>query len=180
MNMGAPNLPEVIMVAGSLTKDKTVQLSLQVDAAISRLQQQTDPSELILVFDSSGGSYWPTFETLINKIRKASVPTAAKIYRAASAAAMLALATTRREITESGSFALHDGQIEVAASDIFEGRLVTPVLKSLLRMSDLNRDLMLANKLELTDAMSDRLSATGLLELNPEECMKLGIVSRIV
>ena len=179
------NKPEVILVTGSLTNEKVLCLSKQSDRAITRLQNQETPAELIFVIDSFGGIFSPALESLIAKIRTAKTSTVAKIYQAHSAAAMLALACARREITDNGNFGLHNGRMEISTADVKiddsgQGVLSPPVHENLQSMRRLNQELMEANHLKLTGPMSDCLSATGVLLLNAKDCVEVGIAERIV
>jgi ATP-dependent protease ClpP protease subunit len=173
--------PEIISVSGQLNKEKILKISQQVDVALHRLSLQSEPAELILVVDSCGGLVNKIFYELIQKIRSTKIPTAAKIYKAYSASAMLALATTRREIETNGAFCFHDGSMEISRLDISKDGVLTPaVARNLEEMRNLNRSLLVHNGVKLTDDMVQLLGATGKLELTPQKCLDVGIVSRIV
>ena len=170
---------EVVLILGQLTDDKTADISSQVDRALGRLESVENP-ELILVINSGGGYFSEAFDRLIEKIRSTSVPTIAKIYHASSAASMIALAAKCREIDKNGAFGFHNGNVEITGSDLLpDGSLTKRSRASLERMIKLNQELLEQASVELPPDMKVQLAASGRLVLNAQQCIDLGVVSRI-
>lgn len=107
--------------------------------------------------------------------------TTAKIYRAESAAALIALSAEKREMVRNGIFTISLGTAEVDS-----GTLVTPekVPEQIIEQARLFRKKVF-EKLEhsgfpKTGLLMNKLLTQNQLTLTAEECLHLGIVERII
>lgn len=147
----------------------------EVERCASRGQSVT------LVIKSDGGKMDASLEFVswLAEMKK-RVKVMAKIYQASSGAALIALATHERRISQNGGFNLHIGAITVESNDIDQTGKVAERLRSLLRASSerlfglLNESAPRFPIRKLTT-----LHARGQLELTPAECVEYGICAEI-
>ncbi len=172
---------EVIMVYGQLTLPNIKSLRDQTERALQRLEKERTEKELIFVFNSQGGLFCPDLMSLIERLWETKVATAAKIYRADSAASWLCLAMKRREIDKHGSFAFHNAYIETSAGHVnLETGVISPIMRKKLAMTKANLSrIMEKSGITLNSDMKVKLGTKDRLSLTLEQCIDTNIVSRI-
>lgn len=152
-----------------------------LDRAWSEIEYYTRSTpDIVLVINSQGGNGMKALE-FIDKISSAGINISAKIYQAASAAALIALSAKNREIVANGLFVIHLGSVEVESCDIDENGQVPKNYKDAADKLK-SETLMLAKRagLPMPSHYLDKLLAHNRLTLTAEECLKLGLVERVI
>ena len=166
----------VVLFSGPLTNK-----SLEYAWAEIKEYQARGETEVGLIIRSDGGSGSKALD-FADKLRELGVQTWAKIYRAESAAAIIAMAADRREMTKDAVFGVHLGAIaHVETSDLGErGEIPTRLFLEAKRVREGTLALLAKVGLKAPSAVTDILLARNRLTLTAEECLKLGIVERII
>ena len=138
--------------------------------------RETGDCDITLVIDSTGGN---SAEALgfIEKIKNSGINISAKIYHAESAAAFIALVANEREIVRNGRLVIHLGSVGVESCDIAEDGTIPKEYRATVKKF---RDAVLNAAALPPGSYVDRLLATNWLDLSAEECLRLGIVQRII
>ena len=175
---------EIIPILGPITEGLISRSHKDLVNAINRLEDvsNTAPKEIVFIINSFGGTFSDELQVLIKLIQACRFETRSTIMNAGSATAMIASATNKREIFASGEFCFHDGTTTITALDVdIETRALNYGMFLLLQnMRLLNRDLIEKMGVVLPNNLALEFSATQLLKLTPKQCLKLGIVSRII
>lgn len=166
---------QAILVSGTLNRRSLEKIKREIGGCDA-------DSPITLVIDSNGGDTAPALEFLegMNLVKQTHAVTfEARIYRAYSAAAGIALMADRREIDRDGIFEIHIGSITIESNEISEDnriakRLAEPVRK--WHKAVMDRLKLVAP--QIPPVLMTRLHATNRLRLKPEECVQYGIASR--
>ena len=136
-----------------------------------------EEKDITVVINSDGGNGTKTLE-FVDKIKRVGdVNISAKIYHAESAAALIAFAFSEREIVKDGQLVIHLGSVEVESCDIDEGGTIS---KGCQVVAKKFKDEVLKAAALPPGPYVDKLLATNRLTLTADECLKLGIVGRII
>lgn len=164
-----------ILLRGPVTEDSLARVWREIE-----YYKRRDESDIVLVIDSEGGNGTKAIE-FIEKVKNFGVNIAAKIYHAESAAALIALSVNKRDMVANGLLVIHLGSVQVESCDINYDCVIPPRFKV---MTDEIRRTALGFLDEIgalkPSPYVDKLLATNRLTLTADECLKLGIVERIV
>lgn len=167
-----------ILLAGYLTRDRLNEVWREIER-YERLKK-TGKMHLVLVIASEGGEASETIE-LIEQIERVGIRTSAKIYRAESAAALIALSAHEREMVRNGVFT-----ITLGSAEIDSGTLITPekVPPHIIEEAKKFRKKVF-ERLEHLGVPKDgplmsKLLTQNHLTLTALECLRLGIINKIV
>ncbi len=133
----------------------------------------------IFVITSEGGDTEETLAFLTRIERYGGFN--AKIYRAESTAALIALSAMEREMVRDGIFI-----VDLGSAEIDSGTLITPekVSAHIIEQAKKWRDAVFSALGEYDFSQKDylmkKLIAQNRLALTPEECLGLGIVQRVI
>ncbi|OHA20474.1 MAG: hypothetical protein A2836_02785 [Candidatus Taylorbacteria bacterium RIFCSPHIGHO2_01_FULL_45_63] len=171
----------VVLVHGFLTAKRLENIWREIKRYRDLDQIAGSPdTEIGLVIASEGGRAKKTIE-LIEKIKRDNIYLTAKIYQAESAAALLALAATEREIVQHGVFSIHLGAVTIESCDLAgRGKIPRARLSELKTVRQTAFDLLKLSGFPERGPFMDSLIARNRLALNPEECLELGLVQRII
>lgn len=170
----------VVLLSGDLGSQQFDEAWREVETYSRRGLGRRNNNAICLVISSEGGQVQAGLG-FIKKMRESALKFEAKIYRASSLAALIALTTQKRTIVKGGELMIHLGILRVEANEI----------DSCGRVSAQIRDLLTALKTEtlalLAEAgfpgngkpMSD-LIITGHLKLDAKKCKELGLVNDVI
>ncbi|GEM_PF-2573498 len=170
-----------ILLQGYLTTEKLREAAREM--ARYRQLYENDSNEprgeLSLVIASEGAV--ATEALALSDDMKSLFFTTAKIYRAESAAALIALAAEKREMVRNGIFTISLGMAEVDS-----GTLITPekVSDQVIEQAKQFRNKVFERLEHLgfpkTGPLMNKLLTQNQLSLTADECLKLGVVERII
>ena len=153
--------------------------------AVREIEQYEDlrgeePAEICLVIDSPGGCAAGAID-FAKIMESGRTRFTAKIYRADSAAALIALAAARREIVADGIFTLNLGSAEIPSNVLLTPEKVPPhIIEEAKRF----RKMVFASltKVGFPDSgpWMEKLLVQNELTLGAIDCLKLGIAERII
>ncbi len=168
----------VIMLLGDLTKTSLENVWREVER-YNELTKNTD--EITLVLASGGGNAIKTLEFLA-RIEKTRFRFSAKIYQAESAAALIALTAKKREIVRGGIFKISLGWVEIETCDILdpEGQVPRRILLQAKQLRKKTFELLRSCGFPENGTLMQQLITRNHLALTADECLKLGIVERII
>jgi ATP-dependent protease ClpP protease subunit len=131
---------------------------------------------LSIVVDSVGGNGTKALE-FVRKVKKTGLIVKTKIYHAESAAALIALSFERREIVWNGKLVIHLGSVEIESCDINnDGKIPRSYVET---AREFRKAVLNATALP-PGALMDTLLATNRLVLTASDCLRLGLVERVV
>lgn len=167
-----------ILLSGYLTEEKFGEMWRELG-----IYQKLAPGELPhlhLVIDSTGGVADAALET-VRRIQTLGFQCSAKIYRAYSAAAFIALSAGERDMVRSGIIEINLGSAEVDSATLITKEKVPATIIAQARRWRMAMSEVL-NKCGFPDdgKYMSRLLAQNRLRLTAEECLALGIVPRII
>jgi len=138
------------------------------------------PKEIVLVIQSEGsGNYCWKFIEKMNTLK--GITFFAKVYVAKSAAALIALAADRREIEKHGVIEIHLGSVIIESNEVTsQGKVSKWIIDELRAGREHTFALMHKCGIPDTGSHMDALLARNTLTLSAEECLKLGLVTRII
>lgn len=167
-----------ILLDGYLTAKRLAEVSREIDHYFN--EPRGGPLALTLVLNSQGGETSATRE-LVTRLAESDCSLSAKIYRAESAAAFIALSAETREMIQNGIF-----RIDLGGQYIDSNMLVTPERVSDQIVAEAKQwraavfALLKKRGFPQNGELMTRLLARNELTLTAEECLKLGIVQRII
>lgn len=138
------------------------------------------PLMLTLVLNSQGGETAATRE-LVTHLAESDCALSAKIYRAESAAAFIALSAETREMVQNGIF-----RIDLGGQYIASNMLITPERASDQIVAEAREwraavfALLKKRGFPNDGELMTRLLAHNELSLTPKECLEIGLVQRII
>ncbi len=172
-------MEQIILMEGKMTPSKFKLFREEV----GKCNQPESPCGIALVLSSGGGDISVGLPAVL-ELTKLQVPLRAKIYRAGSIAALAALIAPKREIVSHGALWIHLGNtVEIESNDIdAEGRIPQKARDLLTQYRSICLEyLRKASPMLCADTkMWNKLLASNRLELNATECLKYGLVDRIV
>lgn len=153
-----------------------------------------DTNKICLVFDSPGGvaEICATFrDELLAAVEADGVEISAKIYRAGSAAAALALVASRREIVSDAELVFHTSCIDLPLAKIFpctrdrraaglENSVEMQAFEDILRIQMTELEWIRSRAPGLPSEKLDTLERTTILRLTPEQARGYGIVHDVI
>ena len=167
----------MVLLCGPLTKSNLESAWQEIIA----YQEQTNggPQSVTLVINSEGDGYRAL--EFVDRMEKSGITFSAKIYRANSGAALIAMAAKEREMVAGGELEIHLGSVTIEANEIDDTGQVTERLRIFLTAGR-EKTLALMAKCGFKDQGPhiDTLFATNWLLLTADECLALGIVKRII
>jgi len=162
-----------IHIKGELTTSVLRKIGMEIE---QRLGQS--PEKITLEIDSQGGSAKGS-QTIFERFIKNEERIICRILEANSAAALLALLGNRRSISQGGSFGIHLGSISVESNELLEqGKASDRSVKRILAFRAFYLA-VLKQRTRLPEEAYAKLHASNRLVLNPDECLKYGIVQEI-
>lgn len=170
----------IILISGELTQERLDEIWREM----RRYEELCYPSEDIhLVIDSPGGNSFKTLEFLdfLQGIAK-SHKLFAKIYRAGSSAALIALCAERRDIAKDGHLTIHMPVIdELSASQLDnEGRVPKETLATIKQIRRKTFEFMKSAGIPKEGEHIDYLLGNESVTFDAETCLRLGIVERVI
>lgn len=166
-----------VLLRGPLTKSKLENAWREV--VVYQEPAKGGPQSITLVIASEGGGH-RAFE-FVRKMAKSGIVFSTKIYQAKSGAALIAMAAKRREMERGGVFEIHMGSATIESNEInAEGKVSDRILSFLEDGREKTLSLMVQCGFQETGPHMDTLFAQNRLTLTAEECLRLGIVERII
>lgn len=170
----------IILVSGELTPDKISEMQREME----RYCALCYPNEKIhLVIDSPGGNSFKTLQFLeqVQAVAKNRL-LCAKIYRAGSSAALIALCAEHREITKGGHLTIHlPSTCEIPFSQLdSEGRVPKETLETGRDIRKKTFELMKKSGIPEEGPHIDHLLGNESVTFDAETCLRFGIVERII
>lgn len=170
----------VVLVSGELTPER-------LDELRREMEQYRDlcfpGEEMHLVIDSPGGNSLKALEFLgyLEDIAR-SRALHAKIYRAGSAAALIALCARHREIVKSGHLTIHLPVItDLSMSKLDEeGKVPEDTLETARKIRKATFELMKRAGIPEEGEHIDHLLGNESVTFDAETCLKFGIVERVI
>ncbi|HEY4495846.1 MAG TPA: ATP-dependent Clp protease proteolytic subunit [Candidatus Paceibacterota bacterium] len=133
-------------------------------------------NDIVLVINSQGGNGTKALD-FIDKIKKSGVNISVKIYHAESAATLIALSFSEREMVKDGKLIIHLGSVEIESCDIAEDGTIPKGYR--ISAKKFREEMFKLANLP-AGSYVDKLLATNRLTLTAEQCFKLGIVQQII
>lgn len=170
----------VILISGELTPERLEEIRREME----RYRELCFPGEeMHLVIDSPGGNSFKTLEFLehLHAVTK-SHELCAKIYRAGSSAALIALCAHHRDITKDGHLTIHLPIIpELPGSQLdSEGRVPKETLDTVAHIRRKTFELMKQAGVPEEGDHIDYLLGNESVTFDAETCLQFGIVERII
>ena len=138
------------------------------------------PLALVLVLNSEGGDTVATRE-FMKRFMESDCTLSAKIYRAESAAAFIALSTAHREIVRDGVFRIHLGGRYIESNMLVTPKRVSdPIVEEAERWRTDVLALLEQCGFPKEGEPWTRLLAHNELALTPARCAELGLVHKII
>ena len=146
---------------------------------IEHILQGEAPDMLRIVIDSKEGGSLKASSKLASLIRGLRIPTTAEIHSARAAAAIIAIATTTREMTADGILEFHLGVIKMEAVDALrDPEIFNRMVAATRGAKKFIMNFLVEKRLPL--GLIRTLDASGRLTLDSAQCLESGIVSRII
>ena len=170
----------IILISGELTPKRLEEIQREME----RYKELCFPGEeMHFVIDSPGGNSFKTLEFLEHLLNTAKSNTLyAKIYRAGSSAALIALCVQNREIAKDGHLTIHLPSIsELSISRLdSEGRVPKETLATGEQIRRKTFELMKQAGIPEEGAHIDHLLGNESVTFDAEACLRFGIVKRII
>jgi len=137
-------------------------------------------TQVALVIKSEGGNGTKALQ-FIDRMHASGLKFSAKIYHAESAAALIALSASRREMVKNGLITIHLGSVEIESCDIGEdGTIPLGYRAAAERIRDRTFEVMARVGIPKQGSHVDMLLATNRLDLPAADCLKFRIVDRVI
>lgn len=167
-----------ILLDGYLTEKRLKAAWREID--YSRTLSGTGPPSLVLVINSAGGEMEAAMET-VKRLRVNGDSFAAKIYRAESAAAYLALCANKSEIVREGVFRLDLGGTYIPSNMLVtDEKVAASIVDEAKRWRKAVFTALEKRGFPKTGPLVNRLLTRNELSFTPEQCIRFGLVDRIV
>lgn len=170
----------IILVSGALTPERIDDIRREIERYWTLYYPAV---ETHLVIDSPGGNSFKTLALLEHLEAVAETrELCAKIYRASSSAALIALCAPHREITKDGHLTIHLPVMdEMPMSKLDrEGRVPKETLETTEKIRKKTFKLMRKAGIPEEGAHIDHLLGNESVTFDAETCLRFGVVERVI
>ncbi len=169
----------IILLQGYLTGERLREIVREI-ARYKELAAETETLKLCFAIASHGGEAKEALD-FVDWIEKTGLHLTTKIYRAESAAALIAMTAHEREMVRNGIFTINLGSAEINSDTLITPEKVpTSVIEEAQKLRTRTFSAMSQCGIPKTGTYMDTLLAQNQLTLTARECLELGIVSRII